>query len=150
MHLLLGQVDSSNNSFIQSTNGDSSGVGSNIGTSPYTLMLNPGGGAVQYLTGQLVGVSDAREKKDINYTFDYGLDKVNLLKPVTFKYTNSDKSSMGFIAQDVMNIMPELISTYKKSKDEDRLSLSESSIIPVLVKAIQELSDKVKDLENKN
>jgi len=150
VHLLFGQVNGSNNSFIQSTSGDVTYSGSNIGTASYTLMLNPGGGVVQYLTGNLVAISDSREKRDINYTFNYGLDEVNLLKPATFKYLNSDESVMGFVAQDIMDIIPDLISKYKISEDEDRLSLKETSIMPILVKAIQELSDRVKYLESNN
>ena len=151
VHVLIGQVSGTNNSFIQCTSGATYPYdGTGIGSTAYTLMLNPGGGAVQYVSGNLAAISDAREKKDIDYTFRYGLDEVNLLKPATFKYISSDESVMGFVAQDVMDIIPDLISTYKISKDEDRFSLKETSIIPILVKAIQELSDKVKDLENKN
>lgn len=50
---------------------------------------------------------------------------------------------IGFIAQDVEKIMPELVRT----GDNDMLSMQATELIPVLVKAIQELAAEVKQLK---
>ena len=72
-----------------------------------------------------------------------------MLKPKTFYY-NSDieKKSLkyGFIAQDVQEIMPDLvreISNYDK-----RLGLESDGIYVTMVKAIQELKQEIDKLKN--
>jgi len=51
VHLLTGQVDGTNNGFIQVTLGDYSYTGSNIGLTPYNLNIQPGGGQTILPTG---------------------------------------------------------------------------------------------------
>lgn len=150
VHLLTGQIDSTNKSFIQSVNLDTSyyghGVAGALSLGTYGLVLNPSGGTVESSSAITI-YSDRRYKKDINYNFEYGLKEINLLKPCKFKYDWSDDTSLGFIAQDIEDLLPELIMKSKDNPDE-KLGLRESSLISVLVKAIQELSEKVKKLES--
>lgn len=54
------------------------------------------------------------------------------------------KEHIGFIAQDVRKILPLLV---EKEKDQDLLTLNSVELIPVLVKAIQELSAEVEELK---
>jgi hypothetical protein len=70
------------------------------------------------------------------------LDTVAKLKPVTFMWKDPADDGMkgreiGFIAQDVQTVLPDVVST---AKDADKtLGLKYDSLIPVLTKAIQEL-----------
>jgi|TARA_R100000030_G_scaffold32565_3_gene24126 hypothetical protein len=115
--------------------------------------------------------SDKRIKKNIK-PLDLGLQFVNDLKPVTFnkkapseypkefeqynpkktKRINPDAVNYGFIAQEVKESMDKAghskFPMWKENKDGMQM-LGETALIPTLVKAIQELSAKVTELENK-
>ena len=93
-------------------------------------------------------MSDARDKKDIT-SIPVGLDFVNNLKPVFFTWDMRDGGKVGikdsgFIAQDLVDaeddagIAENLQLTYRDNPD--MLEASSGRLIPVLVKAIQELS----------
>jgi len=91
-------------------------------------------------------ISDKSLKKNIE-SLNACLDSVLLLKPCTFRYnTSSDDSKLnyGFIAQDVQEIYPDIISTINVN-GEEYLGLSMSDIIPILTKAIQELNRKIEN-----
>jgi hypothetical protein len=78
------------------------------------------------------------------------LNKVEKLQGVTFNWKEKQenilniKEDIGFIAQDVQKILPELV----RKNENGKLSLRHQGIIPVLLEAIKELSDKIKVLEN--
>lgn len=94
-----------------------------------------------------IQTSDRRFKKDIE-TLSYGLDQVNQLQPVSYRWKDGNDKSVhvGLIAQDVQKIIPEAV----YSSDPDRLGLNYSELVPVLIQAIRELSDKVDDLQEQN
>jgi hypothetical protein len=78
------------------------------------------------------------------------LDKIEKLQGVTFDWKKKQedilniKEDIGFIAQDVQKILPELV----RENENGKLSLRHQGVIPVLLEAIKELSDKIKVLEN--
>jgi hypothetical protein len=90
--------------------------------------------------------SDRRIKENINY-IQFGLDKVLALKPATFDYIDGVKNNIGWIAQDVQEVIPQAVNTI--SETNDQLTLKSDFIVPYLVKAIQELEARIKQLENK-
>ncbi|MBN1339818.1 MAG: tail fiber domain-containing protein [Bacteroidales bacterium] len=94
-----------------------------------------------------IQTSDRRLKNDIE-TLSYGLDQVNQLQPVTYRWKDGNDKSVhvGLIAQEVQKIIPEAVD----SSDPDRLGLNYSELVPVLIQAIQELSDQVKVLHEQN
>jgi hypothetical protein len=101
-------------------------------------------------TGAYTATSDFNKKKDIELS-TLGLNEILQLIPKTYRFkTESDKSkkSIGFIAQDVKDIIPY---AYQESKsgDETFIGLQYDSFIPVLVKAIQELKAEIDILKNK-
>jgi hypothetical protein len=80
--------------------------------------------------------SDETLKKDI-VDIDYGLEEVLELNPVTFRWNwndSSDSKSLGFIAQDVEGVFPQLVTT----GNDGLLTLNTTGMVPVLAKAIQE------------
>ena len=84
--------------------------------------------------------SDRRIKENINY-ITTGLDKVMALKPATFDYIDGVKNNIGWIAQDVEEVIPEAVGTI--SENNDQLTLKSDFIVPYLVKAIQEMNTKL-------
>jgi hypothetical protein len=96
----------------------------------------------------LSSLSDERKKDNIK-DITLGLDAVKELRPVSFDWKN-DKGNdqLGFIAQEVETTsLKQLVSTYKDENIEDCKSLNKEQMIPVLVKAIQELEARVQTLE---
>jgi hypothetical protein len=106
-------LNSWNNLILQSGGG---GVG--IGTTDpgsYKLLVN--GSAAKPGGGSWTDSSDERLKTDITHiNSDDALSKILALKPVTFAWRNpdlhgGDQAPGGFIAQDLMQIFPEFVST---------------------------------------
>ena len=125
-------------------------VGPKSGTSSFAIIGSTGGGGGVYLSNggtSWAAWSDRRVKKNIE-DLEYGLDKILSISPVRFDYLTDEgdnSSRIGFIAQDVQEQMPEIVNYAY----EDILGMSSTDLIPVLVKAIQELSAEITLLENK-
>ena len=105
----------------------------------------------------ITALSDQRDKTNIA-TSQYGLELVNQLRPVTFDWNTRDGAKVGikdigFIAQelveveDALNAHDTLALTYRDNPE--KLEASYGRLIPVLVKAIQELSAEVEMLKNR-
>lgn len=88
--------------------------------------------------------SDRRLKKDIK-GIKYGLETINELNPVSFKYKNDlkNKTRLGLIAQETKEIIPEII----HGSEIEKYGISYDELIPILIKSVQELSKKVEELE---
>jgi hypothetical protein len=100
----------------------------------------------------ITSLSDARDKTNIEDS-EYGLDLVDSLKPVKFEWDTRDGAKkgvkdLGFIAQDLKELDDEYLGLVY-GENPDKLEASYGRLIPVLVKAIQELSAKVTELEDK-
>jgi len=97
--------------------------------------------------------SDFRLKRNI-VPITNGLAILNLLKPVSYdkKISLADsvysRKELGFIAQEVQKVLPQLV---MESKDKDHLlSLDYISIVPLLTKAIQEQDVVIKIAQKEN
>jgi hypothetical protein len=91
--------------------------------------------------------SDKRLKENIK-PIESALDKVSKLQGVTFDWKPSDsileiKEDVGFIAQDVQKVMPELV---RENKD-GMLSMRHQGIAPILLEAIKELKAEIEELK---
>ena len=126
------------------------GAGDSGGSTGYKMSLTPAG--LLTVTGDVVAFgspSDASLKENVK-PIDNALDKVSKLKGVTFDWKQSNsildiKEDIGFIAQDVRGVLPELVRTNKDGK----LSLRDKGIVPVLVEAIKELKAEIEELKCK-
>jgi len=98
-------------------------------------------------------LSDKRDKTDI-INLPLGLEFLNTLRPVKFKWQRREPDATdgtvraGFIAQELQaaqgdNDFLDLV----MDNNPDKLEAKQGNLIPVLVKAIQELSAKVTALE---
>ncbi len=97
-----------------------------------------------YLINAPVVSSDRRFKEEIK-DLEYGLYDLDKLRPVSFKRKGETRTTLGFIAQEVEDSIPEAV-----TKDESgRYGLREQELIPVLVKAVQQLTARVRELEMK-
>jgi hypothetical protein len=106
----------------------------------------------------ITALSDARDKTDVT-ALPVGLDFVNSLNPVKFTWqmrepneVKDGTSEAGFIAQDLQVSQETAGADYLGlvyDADPNKLEASAGKLIPVLVKAIQELSAKVEVLEAK-
>lgn len=110
--------------------------------------------------------SDITAKKDIK-PMKYGLDEILKLNTISYKLTRDpfQDPQIGLIAQEVNQFIPEASKTHDQKKNEKgefetvplkNIHVSYVSLVPVLVKAIQEqqeqineLKTKIKELENK-
>jgi hypothetical protein len=103
------------------------------------------GGTGVWGAGAYVNGSDERLKKSIATYTDNALDLVNQMRPVTFEYVedySDDRSTqIGFIAQDLQEVLQgkEYLDGIVKD-DAEHLNVAYQSLIPVLTKAIQELT----------
>ncbi len=122
-----------------------------IGTSSPGYALTVAGTA--WVTSGSWSGSDKRWKTNIN-NLDGSLNKVMQLKSVSFYWKKdeypemnfNDDLQIGFIAQDVENIVPEIVTTTKNGfKGVDYAKLT-----PVLVEAIQEQQAQINDLKAQN
>jgi len=104
----------------------------------------------------LTVVSDKRDKLNFE-NVPYGLDFVDKLKPTSFEFKkegnrNAKESDgikrYGFIAQDILELEGEN-SVIINNKIPEKLVYTESNLIPVLVKAIQELKAEIELLKAK-
>jgi hypothetical protein len=106
----------------------------------------------------ITSLSDVRDKKEVE-ELPVGLDFVQKLKPVKFVWDDRnedgkhDIKDFGFIAQDLKSTQEEEgVADYLKlvyEANPDKLQASYGKLIPILVKAIQELSEEVKQLKSK-
>ena len=134
----------------------------NLRASGATFMLNSGSGNFIFeITGTQEGYinangfnngSDVAFKENIE-DITYGLDTIKQLQPRKFDWKEApaaDKSSIGFIAQEVESIIPEIIS--ESCPDGDVTSfkgMNYGALTSVLVKAIQEQQTVIDDLKSR-
>ena len=91
--------------------------------------------------------SDIRYKQDIEPL--EATDKLMAMNPVSFawKVDPDGPRSMGFIAQEMIEVMPEAVST--ETNEEARMSMDYGRITPVLVSALQDAHKKIEELESR-
>jgi hypothetical protein len=109
-----------------------------------------GDGTAENQTGTFGMISDQRLKENIVDSKNY-LHKINNVKVRSYNFKKNPDKHIGFIAQELEAVFPKLVNTRSdKSRGLDDLkSVKLTILIPILVKCIQELSNKIDVLENK-
>ena len=103
-----------------------------------------GSGSVKYWMDQK---SDRRLKENITDTAVKALDKINRLRMVAFDFIESKKhEEIGLIAQEVETIIPRVVSRDPENPD-GYLHIDYTALVPYLIKAIQELNQKIEKME---
>jgi len=153
-----------------------SGAGNNVTTGGNNIIIGGGSSNISPSTNNAItlgnsfhnvlrcavttitSLSDKRDKKEIE-PLNVGLEFINTLKPVTFVWDERsengkhDIKDFGFIAQDLktaqedINLEDTLRLVYEENPD--KLEASYGKLVPILVKAIQDLSKEIENLKNK-
>ena len=162
-------VTGNNNTFIGYSTGDATllsgsnntsiGYNAEPSTSTANNQITLGNASITSLrcaVTSITSLSDARDKKEI-VELPVGLEFIEGLKPVSFVWDDRneegkhDVKDFGFIAQDLKKSQEdaELSDMLKLVYEEnpEKLEASYGKLIPILVKAIQELSAEVKSLK---
>ncbi|WP_419145897.1 tail fiber domain-containing protein [Escherichia coli] len=95
--------------------------------------------------------SDRRSKRNIR-KIERALDKLEQIEGVLYEIQVCDRyeQSGGLIAQDVQNVQPELVTVdHNDQSGEPRLRLNYNGVIGMLVEAVKELREEVRELKAK-
>ncbi|EHR3333800.1 tail fiber domain-containing protein [Salmonella enterica subsp. enterica serovar Senftenberg] len=93
--------------------------------------------------------SDRRSKRNIR-KIERALDKLDRIEGVLYEIQVCDRyeQSGGLIAQDVQNVQPELVTVdHNDQSGEPRLRLNYNGVIGMLVEAVKELREEVRELK---
>lgn len=164
----VGNTTGSNNTFVGQSAGSTNSTGSNntfIGynssgaTATTSNNITLGDSSITALRCQvttITALSDERDKTNIK-DIPAGLNFIEKLRPVSFDWNTRDGAKVGipefgFIAQELQKAqkntgikVPNLVF----EENPEKLEAGMGALLPVLVKAIQELNEKVKLLESK-
>ena len=103
----------------------------------------------------ITSLSDERDKKEIQ-ELPVGLEFIEKLKPVKFVWNDREEEGkhdiedFGFIAQDLKATQEESEASYLNlvyDENPEKLEASYGKLLPILVKAIQEMSSEIKLLK---
>ena len=154
------KVDRSGNATFAGTvsasnfSGSSSGTNTGDQTLPTDFVSAAGGGTfvgdVTFegsieVQGTITESSSIRFKENIK-PLEPSLDKVEQLNPVTYNKIGIDEEEIGLIAEEVSALFPEVV-TYNEEGQSTGIQYQRLSVI--LLKAMQELTNRVKKLEKK-
>ena len=141
----IDYISSNSNVRIKSTgllldlsNGIVSNVG--IGIAPsYKLHVD---GDI-YATGDITAFSDVAIKENINTIID-PVNKVMALRGVTYTRKDTKEDKIGLIAQEVREILPELV-----TERGGNIGVAYQNIVALLIEAVKELKAEIEVLKNK-
>ena len=156
-----GITSGSNNLCLGQGAGNGASPSGNLTTESNRICLGDNSATNAYIRVAWTVTSDARDKADI-VDSRYGLNFVNALRPIEYKWDmrtkyaegqtpdgthKESKTNLGFLAQEVIEAEKangSVAGDLLVADDEmnDLLRITETKMIPVLVKAIQELSAK--------
>lgn len=86
--------------------------------------------------------SDLRLKENV-VDEKYGLDALTQLRPVSYNLKDSENINHGLIAQEVEKVIKDGV-VNKPTDDSEYYGMKYEELIPIIIKAIQELNDKIK------
>ena len=141
---------------VESTSATSGFSLYSTGAAAYRFYIDDDG--KPYSTLPLGTISDARLKTNIK-NISYGLEDLLKIRPVNFDWKDgSDTNRVGFIAQELKPIISQAVTDTRNIAEDETpyMAVTESNLIPVMVKAIQEqqaiietLTARITALENK-
>ncbi|MES0336716.1 MAG: tail fiber domain-containing protein [Candidatus Magnetobacterium sp. LHC-1] len=109
-----------------------------MGTVSPSYPLHMASGAYVTTGGVWTNASSREYKKDIqSLTYEDAMLAFNKLEPVSFKYKTNDEQHIGFIAEDV----PDLVAS------KDRKGLSTMDVVALLTKVVQEQQKTIAELQ---
>ena len=130
-----------NQEFFPLFTATTSGTITASGISTSKLTYNPSTGAMTAV--DFNSTSDLNLKENI-HTVGNALEITEQLRGVSFDWKETGRSSYGVIAQELEEVLPELV------KQGEIKSVNYNGIIGVLIEAIKELKKEIEDLKNLN
>ena len=98
-------------------------------------------------------ISDKRAKENICPLMSSALDIINAVQVYTFNYKNSDKTTIGVIAQEVLPYNLDGVTFVSNpdatGKDDDYMSITESKLVYLLLKGMQEQQEQINQLKQR-
>lgn len=119
-----------------------SGVLSSANVSTTKLYFNPSTGTLNATS--LNSLSDRNRKTNIR-PIENSIAIIQRLQGVRFDWLDNDKASIGLIAQEVEDVIPEVVETGA----DGTKTISYGNIIGVLIEAIKEQQIRIEELKNK-
>ncbi len=131
---------STDSSFFPTLTDISSGSDNALNVSSTKLFFNPSTG--QLNSTDFNSLSDKNKKDNIESLVD-AINVINKIVPVSFTWKDNGNKAYGVIAQDVEEILPDIVSTNK----EGVKSVSYTQIIPFLIQVIQEQHKEIQKIK---
>jgi hypothetical protein len=145
--------------FIQYGTNNSSGQFLIYNTGQRVTIVAGASNGVYLASGATAWTSNSDERlKNINGSIDNALESLSTLRTIKYswKADSTNKESLGLIAQDVEKVFPQIIDKNYLATDDkgtndgiEYLGVRYQELVPVLVKAIQELKAEVEQLKQK-
>lgn len=90
--------------------------------------------------------SDIRLKKDVK-DITNGLEIINKLRPVSFNWKKNNNESIGFIAQEIEEVLPEFVRDTRLNGEMIK-TIKQDKLIPYIVDSIKNISNRLKKYES--
>ena len=120
------------------------------GSGSWSLQCDSSGNVTA--TGNVTAYSDIRIKENVR-TVDNALDKVKSMRGVYFDRKDNGKASVGVIAQEIEEILPEVVQTQDTRTEHnpdalpDLKTVSYGNIVGVLIEAIKDQQKQIDELK---
>jgi hypothetical protein len=115
-------------------------------TSDYSFRLTNNANGQLTASGTITQGSSRKIKENIEDIPIEEAEKILELEPVRFDYINGAKDRRGFIAEDVAEVLPNLVTP---EEDDIPASLDYNGIIPYLVKMVQKQQEEINELKRR-
>jgi len=89
--------------------------------------------------------SDIRLKKNVK-DITNGLEIINKLRPVSFNWKKNNNESIGFIAQEIEEVLPEFVRDTRLNGETIK-TIKQDKLIPYIVDSIKNISNRLKKYE---
>ena len=140
-NITLSDAGNTDDTFYVSFASTSFGAAS-LETDADQLTYNPNSGILQ--AQEFNALSDIRYKENVQLIAD-PLAKLEGLRGVTFDWKDAPGRSAGLIAQELQQVMPDLV-----TESPEKLTVNYNGVIGLLVEAVKELQARVEELEAGN
>lgn len=104
-------------------------------------------GNIRY-TGDIQHTSSRKIKENIGDISITEMEKIYDLRPVKYDLINGNKNKRGFIAEEVLEVLPNLVS--ETGMENSPYSLNDMELIPYLVKCVQTLKKELEEIKGGN
>ena len=131
---------STNSDFFVVFTDQTSGVEQTFTVANSKIYFNPSTGTLN--STDFNSLSDKNKKDNIESLVD-AVNVINNINPVSFTWKDNGNKAYGVIAQDVEEILPDIVSTNK----EGVKSVSYTQIIPFLIQVIQEQHKEIQKIK---